>query len=566
MTKKMETPLVSIVLPSYNQADYLPQALESLMAQTYPHWEAVVVNDGSKDSTAEVIEAWSKKDSRIRGVNKANGGITSALNAGIADAKGQYFCWLSTDDYFLPRKLESQVEAFQRLGEDYVMVYGAFDLLHEVDNSMEEVPVPQPLIKGTEFAEGFRHDFIDGCTIMIRMETLKAIGGFNAHYLHAQDFEMWLKLGSLGKYFHLVPEKVCVRRVHVRQSSTGNMIHCRYDAASMIHYYLTHYHLFEVYRDFNLEDTNQRKIFVSHLAGRANHIESNVNNPINFDLFWKWIDTGLNALPVAMQKTVLEELLSTFIQNQEMCTRYDLLIKKIKAAMSVERTQSGAITKRTPPDIRTQNRAQNAFNTSLFDYIKNLLANREVLVFGQELLHHDTYKHVDTNWKLGHSGIRYLSQYENEYRPIAKKYCDLSLVPQDKETAFELYLKLAFPNNEASMKTNFSQLNVKSGDSMDTVAAKDLATAKAFDTATVSEFERMAKVVPKDPRFSYWFGQILFGRGKINDAVTEMMSAEYDADRPLQERMTYLIEKNSSFLSKFFKLPQFFTQVLRKGN
>jgi len=76
---------------------YLREALDSIIAQTYSNWEAIVVNDGSKDHTEEVMNEYAAKDSRIRLFTKQNGGITSALNAGLENARGEYFCWLSSD-------------------------------------------------------------------------------------------------------------------------------------------------------------------------------------------------------------------------------------------------------------------------------------------------------------------------------------------------------------------------------------------------------------------------------------------------------------------------------------
>ena len=99
-------PFFSVIVPTYNQANYLGEALDSLLAQTDADWEAVVVNDGSTDSTPEVLETYFKKDKRFRVYHKRNGGVGSALNAGLREAKGEWICWLSSDDLFETRKLQ----------------------------------------------------------------------------------------------------------------------------------------------------------------------------------------------------------------------------------------------------------------------------------------------------------------------------------------------------------------------------------------------------------------------------------------------------------------------------
>src|SRR5688500_18218683 len=100
-------PTFTVIVPTYNQAAYLGSALDSLLAQTNPDWEAVVVNDGSTDATAEVMTAYAERDPRIRIFHKKNGGTGSALNEGLRQAQGKWICWLSSDDLFDKRKLEA---------------------------------------------------------------------------------------------------------------------------------------------------------------------------------------------------------------------------------------------------------------------------------------------------------------------------------------------------------------------------------------------------------------------------------------------------------------------------
>jgi len=102
-------PLVTVIIPCYNQAHYLPEALESVSAQTHPHWECIIVNDGSPDNTEEVAKAWMAKDPRFRYIQKVNGGLSSARNAGLDAANGEYIQFLDADDAIHPEKFELQI-------------------------------------------------------------------------------------------------------------------------------------------------------------------------------------------------------------------------------------------------------------------------------------------------------------------------------------------------------------------------------------------------------------------------------------------------------------------------
>src|SRR5512140_3857263 len=103
-----EHPLVSVVIPVYNGANYLREAIDSALAQTYPHVEVIVVNDGSNDGgrTRAVATSFG---SRVRYFEKENGGVASALNLGIREMRGAFFSWLSHDDVYYPEKIARQV-------------------------------------------------------------------------------------------------------------------------------------------------------------------------------------------------------------------------------------------------------------------------------------------------------------------------------------------------------------------------------------------------------------------------------------------------------------------------
>jgi len=119
----MTTPLVSVVLCSYNQGKYVAHAVESVLGQTYSNWELVVVDNGSSDDTKSRLEPY-RGDPRTRWLlHDENQPVTRRLNQGIAASRGDLVSLLYSDDYYLPRKLERQVECFSRLGPEYGVVY-----------------------------------------------------------------------------------------------------------------------------------------------------------------------------------------------------------------------------------------------------------------------------------------------------------------------------------------------------------------------------------------------------------------------------------------------------------
>jgi len=186
----MERPLVSIVIPTFNHARYLGGAVASALEQDYGSIEVLVVNDGSTDNTAQVIEPFA---SRIRYFFKERGGTSSALNLGIQKSGGAYLCWLSADDVFRKDKVTVQVgqmEQAQNLG----FVYSGFNVIdakgrvkHSVHSQYfsDHKTMVQQLLSGC---------FINGSTVMMRKSALEKVGGFDESLPQAHDYDMWFRL------------------------------------------------------------------------------------------------------------------------------------------------------------------------------------------------------------------------------------------------------------------------------------------------------------------------------------------------------------------------------------
>ena len=145
----MYQPNISIVIPAYNASNYLAEAIDSALAQTYPNVEIIVVNDGSRDDGATERVALSYGN-RIRYFCKENGGSSSAINMGIANMTGEWFSWLSHDDLYVPEKLEKQVAYINGLGVDREALpkhifFSASDLIDGTGNTIRKTSREQAM-------------------------------------------------------------------------------------------------------------------------------------------------------------------------------------------------------------------------------------------------------------------------------------------------------------------------------------------------------------------------------------------------------------------------------------
>ncbi|MBI4683838.1 MAG: glycosyltransferase family 2 protein [Nitrospirae bacterium] len=126
--------LVSVIIPTYNRADFLPQTIQSILNQTYQDWELIVVDDGSKDITEDIVDGFKAKDRKIEYFYQVNKGAGAARNSGIRKSSGNYIAFLDSDDEWLPEKLERQVD-FMRNNPEYDFCYTA-DKVVSSDNQV----------------------------------------------------------------------------------------------------------------------------------------------------------------------------------------------------------------------------------------------------------------------------------------------------------------------------------------------------------------------------------------------------------------------------------------------
>lgn len=211
-----DLPKVSIVIPVYNGADYLAEAIKSALAQTYKNIEIIVVNDGSNDNgeTERVAQSFG---AAIRYFEKSNGGVASALNLAIREMSGDYFSWLSHDDIYVKEKIFIQVDALDRMDIDGVIIYSDYSIF--TDNPDDAVQVKMQGVP----SEHFRYwmtttSALHGCTLLIPRLALEQNGGFNENLRTTQDYDLWFRLAEIFHFVH-VPMALVKARSHSNQGS-----------------------------------------------------------------------------------------------------------------------------------------------------------------------------------------------------------------------------------------------------------------------------------------------------------------------------------------------------------
>jgi glycosyltransferase involved in cell wall biosynthesis len=217
-------PRVSIIIPVYNGANYLRDALKSALAQTYRNIEIIVVNDGSDDGGRTESIALSFGD-KICYFRKEHSGVAATLNYAISRMTGEYFSWLSHDDEYYPRKIESQIAFLRRLGRPAV-VYGDFDIAGAggiVFSSARNLGLKPGHLRYSLCVGAPIH----GCTLLIPKSYFDEVGLFDETIPTTQDYDLWFKMASKHDFEYL-PELMVKLRAHAAQgsASAAHLLEC----------------------------------------------------------------------------------------------------------------------------------------------------------------------------------------------------------------------------------------------------------------------------------------------------------------------------------------------------
>lgn len=199
------SPCISVVLPTYNQAEYLPQALDGILNQTCRDYELIVVNDGSTDDTPRILDEY-QQGYDFTVIHQENQKLPRALNTGFRMARGQYLTWTSSDNVMLPHMLEMLADAldcYPQVG----LVYADWEV---IDEHGQVIGVVQTLDFDRYLL--MRVNYINAC-FLYRRACQDAVGLYDPEYIYAEDWEYWLRISSSFEMMR-VPQVLYQYRIH----------------------------------------------------------------------------------------------------------------------------------------------------------------------------------------------------------------------------------------------------------------------------------------------------------------------------------------------------------------
>lgn len=193
--------MISIIIPSYNSEKYITETINSVISQTYSNWELIIIDDGSIDSSANIIQEISYKDARIKYYYQENSGVSAARNHGIKKAKGEFISFIDADDCWKPTNLEVRLALFSK---NVDWIYGSIELINEISQSLNKV------IKGND--ENILHSLLSWngnvittpSTLILKKKCIENLK-FDTSLSTAadQDFVFYLAKKFKGKYLDI---------------------------------------------------------------------------------------------------------------------------------------------------------------------------------------------------------------------------------------------------------------------------------------------------------------------------------------------------------------------------
>jgi glycosyltransferase involved in cell wall biosynthesis len=235
---------VSVVIPTYNCARYVAEAVESVLAQTFADFETIVVNDGSTDNTEQVLEPY--RD-RILYVAQPNRGLSAARNAGIRASSGRHIAFLDSDDQWYPSKLARQVEVLSA-HPDYAAVHTDSSAIDAAGVLRRRAVNPGRQSKnGMVFDEFFANNTCVALisSVLITRECLDAVGLFDERYYGCQDWDLFLKVSAAYPIWYIA-EPLVKYRLTPNSLSRGNIVKdIAHREACLARFIKSHYRLFE---------------------------------------------------------------------------------------------------------------------------------------------------------------------------------------------------------------------------------------------------------------------------------------------------------------------------------
>lgn len=290
----MTSIILTVIIPAYNAANWIGATLGSLLAQTYPCWEAIVIDDGSTDATRHVVEAMAGADQRITLHCKPNGGTASALNYGIEvflnRVNRDYLLWLSADDLYPPNALADHYHALMKsdvkgpyfhCSGHYYVTEGDFgiirlgDIRHPLFNSDFK---PDNFFKLQTAYFLFVENYVHGLSFVMNRATISKVGNFRADYPYAHDMDYWIRCSFVTK-INFVNARTCIYRLHSGQTSATNYKALCWDPARVVSDFSQTFKFQDFFREIDFSSLEDLRLIIN--------------------LFMRYIDKGpINSTPI----------------------------------------------------------------------------------------------------------------------------------------------------------------------------------------------------------------------------------------------------------------------------
>lgn len=216
--------LVSIIIPTYNREKYIAEALQSILQQSYTHWECIIVDDGSTDASKTIVDNFVKTDSRFQYVKRPNTypkGVNACRNYGITLSKGDYIAFCDDDDFWLPKKLEQQIAVFNT-HPDVGLVTGNVEFVNTYSVRTGRVINQQKGNTGYVFEAYLFKNRTSAITPVFKKEVLSKTGLLNMTLFLSEDWEFWRRVSYYYKFYAIDDVLACVRKHQTNNSLKVN--------------------------------------------------------------------------------------------------------------------------------------------------------------------------------------------------------------------------------------------------------------------------------------------------------------------------------------------------------
>lgn len=217
----MSSPTISVVMSVFNGESFLPEAVESILAQTFGDFEFIIIDDGSTDTTPQILAEYVKHDDRIRVFSQQKRGLVESLNRGIELSRAGYVARMDADDVSLPHRLQKQIDFLQRHPE-VGLLSGAYEQIDATGTILGTISVP--LADSEIRAAMMMANQICHPAVLMKKEVARAAGGYRSEPLHAEDYDLWLRMAERTQLANL-SDVILRYRVHLGQVSVANLTH-----------------------------------------------------------------------------------------------------------------------------------------------------------------------------------------------------------------------------------------------------------------------------------------------------------------------------------------------------